>query len=136
MDGAFRLSQIANNLDLCAKEGMMTIANLRRLRIMSSTTIPCATVGPPTCWKRAPTCGPFRFYLVTETWKPPLSTCTCRNGICKRSPIRWTVLFCPAPRASVEVLDEKIKNDSAHPRGGRHSTRAGRSLPGSVSIEL
>jgi site-specific recombinase XerD len=30
----------------------------------------------------------------------------------------------------------KNKNDSAHPRGGRHSAHARRSFPGSVSIEL
>src|ERR1035437_758420 len=34
------------------------------------------------------------------------------------------------------ALNEKTKNDSAHLRGGRHSPRAGRSLSGSVSIEL
>src|ERR1035437_10872315 len=34
------------------------------------------------------------------------------------------------------ALNEKTKNDSAHLRGGRHSPRAGRVLPGSVSIEL
>ena len=39
-------------------------------------------------------------------------------------------------RASVVALDEKTTNDSAHPRGGRHSACARRSLPGAVSIEL
>src|SRR3989442_3662081 len=60
----------------------------------------------------------------------------CRSGTCKRLSIRWTVLPSLAPRTSVAALSEKNKNESAHPRGGRHSTRARRSLPGSVSIEL
>src|SRR5206468_3646620 len=41
-----------------------------------------------------------------------------------------------APQTSTAALNEKAKNDSAHLRGGRHLTRAGRSLPGSVSIQL
>jgi len=45
----------------------------------------CATVGPPICWKRAPTCARFKFCLDTEIWRPLLSTCTCRNGICRWS---------------------------------------------------
>src|SRR5712692_5264022 len=42
----------------------------------------------------------------------------------------------PAPRTSAAALNEKTKNDSAHLRGGRHSSHARRSLPGSISIEL
>src|SRR6266849_1125368 len=42
----------------------------------------------------------------------------------------------PAPRTSAAALNEKTKNDSAHLRGGRHPSRAGRSLSGSVSIQL
>ena len=60
----------------------------------------------------------------------------CRNGICRWSPIRWTRSLCPAARTFPDALNEKTTNDSAHPRGGRHSTGAGRSLLGSVSIEL
>jgi len=61
----------------------------------------------------------------TTIWRPPLSTCTCRNDICTWLPIHWTRSRCPAARTSADALDEKITNDSAHPRGGRHSTRAG-----------
>src|SRR6266851_3480945 len=41
-----------------------------------------------------------------------------------------------ASPTSAAALNEKAKNDSAHLRGGRRLTRAGRSLPGSVSIQL
>jgi len=40
----------------------------------ASRHILCATVGPPTCWKRAPICGPSKFCLGTEIWRPLLST--------------------------------------------------------------
>src|SRR5579872_1980964 len=100
------------------------------------TPHPCDTVGLPTYWKRAPTCGPSKFCLGMKIWRPRLSTCIYRNGICRLSPIRWMISLCPAARKSVAGLDEKITNDSAHPRGGRDSTRAGRTLPGSLSIEL
>src|SRR5437016_10649275 len=96
----------------------------------------CVTVGRPTCWKRAPTCAPSRFCSGMATWKPPPSTCICRSGTCRQSTIRWTVSLYPAPRTSATALNEKTKNDSAHLRGGRHSSRAGRSLSGSVSIQL
>ena len=45
----------------------------------------CATVGRPTCWRRAPTCAPSRFCSDTEIWKPPPSICICRSGTCRRS---------------------------------------------------
>src|SRR5439155_983403 len=57
-------------------------------------------------------------------------------GTCRKLTIRWTVSIHPAPRTSAAALNEKTKNDSAHLRGGRHSSRAGRSLSGSVSIQL
>ena len=44
----------------------------------------CATVGRPTCWRRAPTCAPSRFCSGTAIWRPPPSTCICRSGTCKR----------------------------------------------------
>ena len=96
----------------------------------------CATVGRLTCWRRAPTCAPSRFCSGTAIWRPPPSICICRSGTCRRSPIRWTASRYPAPRTSAAALNGKTKNDSAHLRGGRHPSRAGRSLPGSLSIEL
>ena len=84
----------------------------------------------------APTCAPSRFCSGTATWKLPLSTCTCRSGTCKRSAIRWMASRSPAPRTSAAALNGKTKNDAAHPRGGRHSACARRSLPGALSIEL
>ena len=50
--------------------------------------------------------------------------------------IRWTASLYPAPKTSAAALNEKTKNDSAHLRGGRHSSHARRSLSGSVSIQL
>ena len=96
----------------------------------------CATVGRRTCWRLAPTCAPSRFCSGMATWKPPLSTCICRSGTCRQLPIRWMASLYPAPRTSAAALNEKTKNDSAHLRGGRHPSRARRSLPGSVSIQL
>src|SRR2546430_8446845 len=81
-------------------------------------------------------CAPSRFCSGTGIWKPPPSTCICRSGTCRQLTIRWTVSLYPAPRTSAAALNEKTKNDSAYLRGGRHSSRAGRSLSGSVSIQL
>jgi hypothetical protein len=49
-------------------------------------------------------------------------------------PIPKTTADCQ--RCSVQKKSRKTRNDSAHPRGGRHSARAGRSLSGAVSIKL
>src|ERR1700687_144651 len=70
------------------------------------------------------------------TWKLPPSTCIYRSGTCRQLRIHWTASLYPAPRTSAAALNEKTKNDSAHLRGGRHSSHARRSLPGSVSIQL
>jgi integrase/recombinase XerD len=51
------------------------------------------TVGRPTCWKRVPTCEPFRSCLDTAIWKPPPSICICRSGTCRRWLIRWTAFL-------------------------------------------
>ena len=58
----------------------------------------------------------------------------CRSDTCRRLRIRWTASLCPASRTSAAPLNARTRNDSAHPRGGRHPTRSGRSLPGPVSI--
>ena len=50
----------------------------------ASPRIRCATVGRPTCWRRAPTCAPSRFCSGTAIWRPPPSTCICRSGTCTR----------------------------------------------------
>jgi integrase/recombinase XerD len=89
-----------------------------------------------TRWRRAPTCAPSRFYSGMATWRPPPSICICRSATCRRSPIPWTASLCPAIKTSAAPLNGRTKNDAAHPRGGRHPTRTGRSLPGSVPIEL
>jgi len=102
----------------------------------ASPRIRCATVGRPTCWRRAPIYAPSRFCSDMVIWKRQPSTCICRSGTCRQLTIRWTVSLYPALRTSAAALNEKTKNDSAHLRGGRHSSRAGRSLPGSVSIQL
>src|SRR5438132_11004206 len=102
----------------------------------ASPRIRCATVGRLTCWRPAPTYAPSKSCSGTVIWKPPPSTCICRSGTCRQLTIRWTVSLYPAPRTSAAALNGKTKNDSAHLRGGRHSSRAGRSLSGSVSIQL
>src|SRR2546427_5136297 len=102
----------------------------------ASPRIRCATVGRLTCWRPAPTYAPSKSCSGTVIWKPPPSTCICRSGTCRQLRIRWTVSLYPAPRTSAAALNEKTKNDSAHLRGGRHSSHAGRSLPGPVSIQL
>src|SRR5947208_11764978 len=48
---------------------------------------------------------------------------------------RWTFSLYATPSKSTISINEKTKNDSAHHRGGRHSSRAVRSLSGSVSIQ-
>src|SRR3989441_1137370 len=60
------------------------------------------------------------------------NTCICRSGTCRQLTIRWTVSLYPAPRTSAAALNEKTKNDSAHLRGGRHSSRAGPGNPAFV----
>src|SRR5438067_11854114 len=102
----------------------------------ASPRIRSATVGRLTCWRPAPTYAPSKSCSGTVIWKPPPSTCICRSGTCRQLTIRWTVSLYPAPRTSAAALNEKTKNDSAYLRGGRHSSRAGRSLSGSVSIQL
>src|SRR5438552_11885548 len=102
----------------------------------ASPRIRCATVGRLTCWRPAPTYAPSKSCSGTVIWKPPPSTCICRSGTCRQLTIRWTVSVYPAPRTSATALNEKTKNDSAHLRGGRHSSRAGRSLSGSLSIQF
>src|SRR5437867_9107165 len=102
----------------------------------ASPRIRCATVGRLTCWRPAPTYAPSKSCSGTVIWKPPPSTCSCRSGTCRQLTIRWTVSLYPAPRSSAAALNEKTKNDSAYLRGGRHPSRAGRSLSGSVSIQL
>lgn len=87
-------------------------------------------------WRPAPTCAPSRFCLVMATWRLPLSICISRSDTCRRLRISSRAFLCPAPRASAVPLSGRTKNDSAHPRGGRHPTRAGRPLPRSISIEL
>src|SRR5207244_11597177 len=101
-----------------------------------SPRIRSATVGRPIRWRPAPICALSRFCSGTGIWKPPPNTCICRSGTCRQLTIRWTVSLYPAPRTSAAALNEKTKNDSAHLRGGRHSSHAGRSLPGPVSIQL
>src|SRR5262249_43079076 len=83
-----------------------------------------------------PTCAPSRFCSVMAIWRLRPSTYTCRGGTCRRLRIRWTVFRCPALRTSALPLSGRTKSDSAHPRGGRHPTRARRPLPGSISIQL
>src|SRR5438105_650842 len=102
----------------------------------ASLRTPCATVGRLTCWRRAPICAPSRFSSGTATWRPPPSTCICRSATCRQLRTRWMASRSPAPRTSAAALNGKKKNDSAHLRGGRHPSRARRSLPGSLSIEL
>ena len=57
-------------------------ATLASVNVLPRT--PCATVGRPTCWKGAPTCAPSRLCWGTGISKPPLSTCICRSGTCRR----------------------------------------------------
>jgi len=110
-----------------------------RGRLASASASPhtlCVTAGQHTCWRPARTCAPSRFCSVMGTWRPLRNTCICRNATCRRSPTRWTTFPCLASKTSAARLSGRTRNDSAHPRGGRHPTRTGRPLPGSLSIQF
>ena len=61
----------------------------------ASRRIPCVTVGPRTCWKPEPICGPFRCCWATAIWRPQRSICICRPSTCTRSSTRWRALRSP-----------------------------------------
>ena len=54
--------------------GWLTTMGASRAATNALRRIPCATVGPPTCWKQAPPCALSRFCLGTTIWRPPLSS--------------------------------------------------------------
>ena len=63
----------------------------------ASRPISCGIRTPRTSSKRGLTCGPCSSCSGTSNSSTPSSTCTCRSGTCKRSPIH--LMRCRSPAA-------------------------------------
>ena len=100
------------------------------------TRIPCATVGPHTCSKPAPTCALSRCCSATEIWRPLRAIFIFRRNTCILRRIRWRSSSFPKGRKAIQGLNLKSKDEPACRGGGRHPPRTGQPFSGQVRIEF